>query len=162
MRLALALVLAASTASAYLVPCTGADGTRIADALRRIGASVDPCGDTAELTALLDRIARCRTAGYEICTSTTTDRNLYDRRIITWNPDLRTPLDGSTTRDPVASLVHELVHAVDDCEGRNAGERELEAVRIENVYRRAAGLPQRTGYGDAIVPAVACEPAPSR
>jgi hypothetical protein len=160
MRLAFALLLlAASTASAYLVPCTGADGTRIADAMRRIRASVDPCGGTAELTALLDRVARCRTAGYEICTSTTTDRNLYDRRVITWNPTLRTALDASTARDPVASLVHELVHAVDDCEGRNPGERELEAVRVENVYRRAAGLPQRTGYGDVAVPVAACEPA---
>jgi hypothetical protein len=51
-------------------------------------------------------------------------------------------------RDPVASLVHEIAHAVDDCEGRNPAERELEAVRIENVYRRAAGLCQRSAYGD--------------
>src|SRR5690349_6998251 len=110
-----ALLFVGSTASAYLIPCTGADGPRIATALARIRTSVDPCGDTAELTTLLDRVVRCRTAGYEICTSTTVDRNVYDRRVITWNPDLRTALDTSTKRDPVASLVHELVHAVDDC-----------------------------------------------
>jgi hypothetical protein len=44
-------------------------------------------------------------------------------------------------RDPTASLVHELAHAAQDCSGLNPGEHELEAVRIENIYRRASGLP---------------------
>src|SRR5262249_59425141 len=57
-------------------------------------------------------------------------------------------------RAPTASLVHELAHAAQDCEGLNPGEHELEAVRLENVYRRAAGLPQRHGYGDDPLPAV--------
>jgi hypothetical protein len=35
----------------------------------------------------------------------------------------------------------------------NPGEHELEAVRIENIYRRAAGLPQRRGYGELALPA---------
>jgi len=47
----------------------------------------------------------------------------------------------------------ELVHALDACEGRNPCEHELEAVRVENVYRRAAGLCQRTRYGDVPLPA---------
>src|SRR5262249_40947911 len=75
---------------------------------------------------------------------------------IVWNPELRSELEAGcdgdatreVTRDPVASLLHELVHAVDDCEGRDAASRELDAVRLENVYRRAAGLCQRTAYGD--------------
>jgi hypothetical protein len=82
-------------------------------------------------------------------------------RTVTWNPELRSELEGAcdgdatrlVTRDPIASLLHELVHAVQDCEGLNPGEHELEAVRIENIYRRAAGLCQRTGYGAISLPA---------
>ena len=82
-------------------------------------------------------------------------------RTVTWNPELRTELEGScygdptraVTRDPTASLLHELVHAVQDCEGLNPGDNELDAVRIENIYRRAAGLCQRTGYGTIALPA---------
>jgi hypothetical protein len=82
------------------------------------------------------------------------------RGTITWNPELQSDLeetcDGDRTRavrrDPTASLLHELVHAGQECAGLNPGEHELEAVRIENIYRRAAGLCQRTGYGDALLP----------
>ena len=131
---------------------------RIGDALRRIRQSVDPCGESPQIAQLLKRLDRC--PGYEIRTSSTADRNLFDRRIITWNPDLRSELeaacDGDATtpvlRDPTASLLHELVHAVHDCEGRNPGKGEFEAVRIENIYRRAAHLCQRTRYGDAPLP----------
>jgi len=65
-------------------------------------------------------------------------------------------------RDPAASLLHELAHAADDCRGLNPGEHELEAVRVENVYRRAAGLCQRAGYGDDALPRAfvkECSPA---
>jgi hypothetical protein len=119
-------------------------------ALRRIEASVDPCGETATVHALLRKLEACR---YDIRTSVTAERNLYDRRAITWNPDLRSELEPSCDRDPTASLLHELVHALDACDGRNPGERELEAVRIENIYRRAAGLCQRTRYGSDPLPA---------
>jgi hypothetical protein len=139
-------------------------------ALTRLRASVDPCGQSGQVLAVLDRVEHCPRATYEICTSQTADRNLFYRpmaspganapRIITWNPDLRSELepgcDGNpfqpVTRDPVASLLHELVHALEDCEGLEPGEHELEAVRIENIYRRAAGLCQRRRYGDEILP----------
>src|SRR5262245_3193712 len=65
-------------------------------------------------------------------------------------------------RDPVASLLHEIVHAAHDCAGLDAGEYELEAVRVENIYRRAAGLCPRHGYGDdrlAVEPTKGCAPA---
>src|SRR5262249_59504844 len=64
-------------------------------------------------------------------------------------------------RDPTASLVHELAHAGQDCAGLNPGEHELEAVRIENIYRRASGLPRRSGYGSPPVPpavTIGCRP----
>jgi hypothetical protein len=85
------------------------------------------------------------------------------RRTIGWNPALRSELepgrDGDPgeplRRDPTASLLHELVHAAHDCQGLNPGEHEFEAVRIENIYRRAAGLCQRPGYGDEPLPASA-------
>ena len=128
-----------------------AQGAGVTAALRRIETSVDPCGETATMLAVLERLDGCR---YEIRTSATAERNLFDRHAtITWNPELRSELEPSCDRDPTASLLHELVHAVDECEGRNPGEHELDAVRIENIYRRAAGLCQRTRYGDDVLPA---------
>src|SRR5438045_3158995 len=152
------IISAAAPARADRVACRdGADGTRVAAALGRIRGGVDPCGESAEVAAVLRRVERC---AYEVCTSVTADRNLFDRAVVTWNPDLTSEVEstrddtGGTAvlRDPTASLLHELVHAADDCEGRNPGEHELEAVRIENIYRRAAGLAQRTGYGELRLP----------
>jgi hypothetical protein len=120
---------------------------------------------------VLTAFEHCSMTSYQICTSDTIDRNVFDRpigthgevlpRTITWNPALRSELelgcDGipgkPVLRDPTASLLHEIVHAVQDCEGLNPGEHELEAVRIENIYRRAAGLCQRSSYGDDPLPA---------
>ena len=116
----------------------------------------------ATLTAVIERLEHCARARYEICTDGITRRNLLEPHdadepgTIIWNPTLRSELergcDGDparpVVRDPVASLLHEMVHAVDDCEGRDASANELDAVRIENIYRRAAGLCQRTAYGD--------------
>ena len=167
----LLVLLWTSAAHAGLALCRrGHDGGRIVEALTRLRASVDPCGESGQVLAVLDRVEHCARATYEICTSRTADRNLFYRptaapgrnapRIITWNPDLRSELergcDGnpsqSVTRDPVASLLHELVHALEDCEGLEPGEHELEAVRIENIYRRSAGLCQRRRYGEELLP----------
>ena len=140
------------------------------DAVGRIRRSVDPCGESAEVIAALDELRSCAKARYAIRISSTAARNLFDRpigphrkalpRTITWNPGLRSELEPScdgdpgrpVVRDPTASLLHELVHAAQDCRGLNPGEYELEAVRIENIYRRAAGLCQRRGYGDDLLP----------
>jgi hypothetical protein len=165
----LATLLAPVGARSEVVPCRRAPDTRrIADALDRIRRSVDPCGESAEVLAVLDRVEHCVRSSYEICTSAESSRNLFDRpprdqpqpRTITWNPELRSELergcDGDpeklVTRDPVASLLHEIVHALHDCEGLNPGEYEFEAVRIENIYRRAAGLCQRARYGEDRLP----------
>lgn len=157
------------SASAHLVTCA-ADGDSIATALARLRQSVDPCGESAEILAVLDKVESCSANFYNVCTDTTVPRNVFDRplsylgraapRAITWNPALRTEVElacnGRTNepllRDPTASLLHELVHAAQDCDGLNPGEHELEAVRIENIYRRAVGLCQRAGYGDARLP----------
>ena len=143
-------------ARADLVPHAHGDSAgRIADAFRRILQGGDPCGESADVIALLDRLETCAGSAYDIRISATADRNLFDRRTITWNPDLRSELEpapDSVMRDPIASLVHELVHAAHQCAGLNPGEHELEAVRIENIYRRAAGLSQRTRYGDTPLP----------
>jgi hypothetical protein len=160
---------AAPLARSILVPCRApVDARRVADALRQLRRSVDPCGESAAVAAVLERLERCAAARYEICTSTTVDRNALDRTTITWNPDLRSELEraaydtaASVVRDPTASLLHELVHAADACEGRNPGEHELEAVRVENIYRRAVRLRQRTRYGDTVLPAAmqrVCDP----
>jgi hypothetical protein len=113
-----------------------------------------------------------------ICTDARSERNFIERvptapdglrSTITWNPDLRSELergcDGdakrAVLRDPIASLLHELVHAVQDCAGLDPADHEFEAVRIENIYRRARQLCQRTRYGDQPLPAamrVSCEP----
>jgi hypothetical protein len=161
---AVALLVVAAGAHARLVPCRQpADAGQVADALVRIRRSVDPCGESQQVVAVLDRLERCPNARYEICTDGLASRNLLEPHgegepgTIVWNPQLRSELergcDGDPARpvlrDPVASLLHEMVHAVDDCEGRNPSTHELEAVRVENIYRRAAGLCQRSAYGDA-------------
>ena len=151
------------------VSCPG-DSPAVAAALKRIERSVDPCGESGQVIDVLTRFKQCSMTGYQICTSERIDRNVFDRpigthgealrRTITWNPALRSELemgcDGVSgkpvLRDPTASLLHEIVHAVQDCMGLNPGEHELEAVRIENIYRRAAGLCQRRGYGDDPLP----------
>ena len=164
---ALALLLLATPGFAQLTICDQTpDEPAIAAALRAIRASVDPCGESAELAAMLATLERCAPGHYRICTDRSTHRNVFDRplgpdpRIIIWNPELRSVLEpacvddpgGRVLRDPTASLVHELAHAAQDCAGLNPGEHELEAVHLENVYRRAAGLWQRRGYGDEPLP----------
>jgi hypothetical protein len=177
MRLAVAaslvVLLASVAARSELVPCRRpADVVRIAAALERIRGSVDPCGQSPEIVALLDRLGRCSRVRYEICTDPHAARNVFEHadhadepgRIV-WNPELRSELergcDGDLARpllrDPTASLLHEIAHAVHDCEGLNAGAFEGDAVRIENVYRRAAGLCQRTRYGDETLSAASCD-----
>lgn len=157
---------------AQLAPCAGnSDVQGITESLTRIERSIDPCGESAQIGALLEQLHRCSANTYQICTDRDADRNVFDRpveqvgealpRTITWNPELRSELepdcDGDRTRpllrDPTASLLHELVHAVQDCVGLNPGEHELEAVQMENIYRRSAGLCQRRSYGDQPLPA---------
>src|SRR5262249_19576092 len=154
----LVVLVAAPPAARSRAVRHGPEPDAVEDAIHRIHESVDPCGETGAVRAVLRRLERC---GYEVRTSTTAEQNLFDRRTITWNPDLRSQLEPAcdddpatpVLRDPTASLLHELVHAADDCEGLNPGEHELDAVRIENIYPRAAGLCQRTRYGDAPLPA---------
>lgn len=157
---------------AQLAPCAHQnDGRRITEAIDRIEHSVDPCGESAQIAALLKQLEHCTATAYRVCTSLEIDRNVFDRplgapgesmvRTIFWNPELRSELEPScdgdrskpVLRDPTASLLHELAHAVQDCSGLNPGDHELEAVAIENIYRRAAGLCQRTSYGEEILPA---------
>src|SRR5262245_19353560 len=160
--LTIAIRLLGRSAHAAPIRCEPASGARqIASALETIRRSIDPCGESAQLVDVVERFERCAMR-YEICVDGTASRNLMQAHgaqqtgTIIWNPELRSELeagcDGDASRavmrDPVASLVHELMHAVDDCEGRAAASREDEAVRLENVYRRAAGLCQRTAYGD--------------
>ncbi len=168
--LGFATLLASAPADSQLIPCSNEADTRlIANALLDIQQSVDPCGESAELIALMEDLRGC-TKPYRICSDLKSGRNVFDRpidphgevlpRTITWNPELRSELelgcDGDprkpVQRDPAASLLHELVHAVQDCKGLNPGEHEFEAVRVENIYRRAAGLCQRRTYGDDLLP----------
>ena len=167
------LILFGSTvARSELLPCSGdAHPELIAQALAKIRQSIDPCRESAQIGAIFDTLARCTQASHRICTDVTASRNTFDRPIgpdeprllgiITWNPELRSEIEDNcdgdpghlVRRDPTASLLHELVHAAQDCQGLNPGEHELEAVQIENIYRRAAGLCQRHGYGDDLLPA---------
>ena len=170
----LAFALDPARGRAELVTCRHpSDTTRIAEALERIRSSVDPCGESPQVLQVLEALERCTTARYEICTTAHSIRNLFDRPhdesqpgTITWNPALATELesvcDGDPARpvmrDPTASLLHEIVHAAHDCEGLSPGEHELEAIRIENIYRRAKGLCQRLRYGDDMLPREAVKP----
>ena len=174
--LTIGLVILASAARAELMPCRApSDARRVAETLARLRQATDPCGESAEVTAVLDALAVCSSMRYEIRVSPDVDRNLFDRpyardavRTILWNPELRSELEprcddgrAAVHREPTASLLHELVHAAHDCAGLDPGLYELEAVRIENIYRRAAGLAQRAGYGSEVLPAAmrrTCEP----
>jgi hypothetical protein len=146
-------------------------------ALADISGSVDPCGQSAEIEYVLEGVRRCAAKGYEICINRGSERNSIDRAgdgdheevYITWNPNLRTELERGCAgdpkrpvlRDPHASLLHELTHLVQDCAGLDPNAYELEAVRVENIYRRARNLCQRTAYGAQPLPAqmlVTCEP----
>ena len=146
-------------------------------ALAEVEASVDPCGDSAEVVGVVREFRHCASRGYRVCLNLESERNFIEPGVksaglpttITWNPELRTELEhscggslqGPVRRDPVASLLHEVVHAVQDCHGLDPADHEFEAVRIENIYRRARGLCQRTRYGEQALPAgmiVTCEP----
>lgn len=166
---ALCVLLSTTPGRAQLVVCNkGVDA--ISNAITRVRNSVNPCGESAEINKILDSVERCRRNVYEVCADVGIARNVFDRpieyrgktpaRTITWNPELRTELELSCPgdhsqpllRDPTASLLHELVHAAQDCAGLNPGEHELEAVRVENIYRRAVGLCERSGYGEELLP----------
>src|SRR6185436_1259490 len=104
-RLALACLVLIAPAAAHsgLVPCRdGAAAERISDALGRIRRSLDPCGESAEVTAMLARLERC--VGYEVCTSVTADRNLFAGRTITWNPELRSEIEPACEGDLAAPI----------------------------------------------------------
>ena len=175
--LLVALVAAAAAPAVAQVPCTAENAEQLDAALARIAASRDPCGQSDQVRAVLDTLRHCPRT-YRVCIDPEISRNMFDRptddraesaRTISWNPTLRTALENScdgdggepVRRDPTASLLHELVHAAHDCLGWDPGAHELDAVRVENIYRRAAGLCQRTRYGDALLPAdslIACAP----
>ena len=171
---ALVAIVAGGPAGAAQECGTAASMPAIAEAIARIEAAIDPCGETGELREIVARFRSCA-ADARLCIDADAARNLTESRVgrdtpttITWNPALRTPLEphcaavgGPLRRDPTASLLHELVHAVQDCDGLELAAHELEAVRIENIYRRAQNLCQRTGYGELPLPAarrVACAP----
>ena len=167
----------ASTAAAAGMCESASAAPDVQAALARLEASVDPCGESAIVLDVVRDFKRCAMRGYRLCRDRDSARNFIERgtpnsdvpTTITWTPGLRTELErgcgGSpgkpVLRDPLASLFHELVHAVQDCHGLDPAEHELEAVRIENIYRRAQGLCQRTRYGEALLPAtmtMSCEP----
>lgn len=175
MTIALVLSMAAPAGAA---PCASASAqAEVAAALARIENSIDPCGQSSALATAVSEYRRCGVAVYPICLDRGSQRSFIERSgqagvemtTITWNPELRSELEpdcgGNPTqpvlRDPTASLLHEIVHAVQDCAGLVPADHEFEAVRIENIYRRARGLCQRTRYGTEPLPSsmvVACEP----
>src|SRR5262245_55236247 len=104
---AVAVLLMAAGADARLVPCRQpADAGQVADALDRLRSSVDPCGESAQVLAVIDGLERCKTAPYEICTDGMTSRNLLEPHAddepgtIIWNPQLRSKLERGCVRDP--------------------------------------------------------------
>lgn len=146
-------------------------------AIAEIEASIDPCGESNEIIRLLEAFRACSETGYAVCIDRQAERNSTDEAsaengkhvYITWNPDLRSELERGCAsdparivrRDPTASLLHEIAHVVQDCAGLDPNAHEFDAVRIENIYRRARALCQRTLYGTHALPremVVDCEP----
>jgi hypothetical protein len=69
-----------------------------------------------------------------------------------WNPNLTKPYADGVNRDPTAALFHELCHAYEADRGVWDGsldpgtgirKSEIKAIKTENLYRRAKGLPER-------------------
>jgi hypothetical protein len=179
LALGLALLGSINRSSAQEVCGDPTDHSEVLAALVEIESSVDPCGQSGEIRDLMDRFRACAARGCQICLDPTGSRNWIERSsddgarrvpaTIRWNPGLRDELERgcegdavkSVPRDPVAQLLHEIVHAVQDCSSLDPGEFEFDAVRVENIYRRARGLCQRTRYGDLRLPAemlVQCDP----
>ena len=85
---------------------------------------------------------------------------------INWNPTNVNPFSDGTPRDPCASLLHEMKHALDMDRGQlnnnlfaplpqpGSGIQtcEVDACQEENKYRKKAGLPQRRQYGGRDLP----------
>jgi hypothetical protein len=162
--------------------CDAATDSEVAAAMAAIEHSADPCGETTAVREVVQQFRRCALRGLRICTDRGSERNFIERApadergtptTITWNPGLRSELewgcdgdpDKAVRRDPAASLLHELVHAVQDCAGMDPADHEFEAVQIENIYRRANKLCQRTRYGNEPLPSemrVSCEPTDCR
>lgn len=181
-----ALIVAAllgATPAAHAGPRCAAvlSQAEVAAALVDIEHSMDPCGESAEVVQVIGQFRSCARSGVRLCTDDQSERNFIERgtgmdglgSTIIWNPELRSQLEFGcegdperpVLRDPTASLLHELVHAVQDCHGLEPSEHEFEAVRIENIYRRARRMCQRTRYGDQLLPAdmlVGCDPGHCR
>lgn len=171
-------VLTVAASSAALECDSPAIRERVAYAVQEIETVVDPCGDSTEIGRVMESFRRCDPTLYEICIDTRSPRNYVDPGAreeppqptsLFWNPELRTELESScdgdssrpVLRDPTASLLHEIVHVVQDCNGLDPAANEAEAVRIENIYRRARGLCQRTRYGAHALPADSFVPCSS-
>lgn len=182
LALSLMALLCPARTQAITLPCDESAEVLVESALGTIERSIDPCGESSQLIRLLNRI-RHAPATYRICTDLRADRNSFNRdaddgavndpRTVIWNPSLRTQLelgcDGDpikpVLRDPIASLVHELVHAAQDADGLDPTEHEFDAVRVENIYRRATGICQRAHYGSESLPpqmVKICEPGRCR
>jgi hypothetical protein len=96
--------------------------------------------------------------------------------LIYWNPTDSSVLEGrgitdpkAVLSDPNASLLHEVYHAsvasdggwsMSLVPGTHTQRQEIDATQVENEYRKEEGLPLRTKYDDAAVPAPSESPPP--
>ena len=77
---------------------------------------------------------------------------------IHWDPRRTERLRDKTCKDSRITLLHELVHARDsingtlDRSGSHIRKSELDAIRIENLYREKLGICPRTVYGKRSLP----------
>jgi hypothetical protein len=135
------------------------------DTIRR---SIDPCGESAQIVDMVDRFERCTRASYEICTDGTASRNLREPRgvdergTIIWNPALRSELRRGCDGDPARPVMRDpwrrccTSSSTRWTTAKDATRRRVSwRPSVEDVYRRAVGLCQRSGYGDQLLGAEA-------
>lgn len=145
---------------------------KVQAAIQAIKDANDPEGELRALIEALEMSANCH-----VIRQTDTEQGSHckpddpkkekDRSgtgtTIEWEADSTDLYDTDVARDPTAALLHELAHAAAADQGLATDETvpgpdgpidqdEQYAVVIENIYRDAVNIPERTKYGNRELP----------
>ena len=160
----LALVLAPAATAHIVIQGDAAFVAAVEECLERIANSGGTAGaNVSQLTNSNNIHTITQTTGLSSCSpsnGTNATNGTGTGSTTNWDPNYSGP-SGGVANDPCATLAHELDHAAHNDNGTNdftsTGHNgiptaEIEACGVENEYRRANGLPERTHYGGRRLP----------